>query len=107
MGIDSQRMFALAWGISAACVGVAGSLMSTYFPIFPEVGTIFVLTAFVVVALGGFGSIVGAFVAGILVGLLQVASGILVQPALKYVPVLALYLAVVLLRPRGLLGWAT
>jgi branched-chain amino acid transport system permease protein len=107
MGIDSQRMFALAWGISAACVGVAGSLLARHFPIFPEVGTIFALTAFVVVALGGFGSVVGALVAGILVGLLQVASGLLLQPALKYVPVLALYLAVVLVRPRGLLGWAT
>jgi branched-chain amino acid transport system permease protein len=65
-----------------------------------------------VVALGGFGSVVGAFVAGILVGLLQVASPFLLgvvnlSPALKYVPVLVLYLAVVLLRPRGLLGWAT
>jgi branched-chain amino acid transport system permease protein len=107
MGIDSQRMFAVAWGISAACVGVAGSLLATHFPIFPDVGTIFALTAFVVVALGGFGSVVGAFVAGILVGLLQVTSGFFLTPALKYIPVLALYLAVVLLRPRGLLGWAT
>jgi branched-chain amino acid transport system permease protein len=107
MGIDSPRMFALAWGISAACVGIAGSLLATHFPVFPDVGAIFGLTAFVVVALGGFGSVVGAFVAGILVGVLQVASGFYLSPALKYVPVLGLYLAVVLLRPRGLLGWVT
>ncbi len=60
MGIDSHRMFALAWGIAAACAGVAGVLLSTFFPIFPEVGATFILIAFVVVNLGGFGSVTGA-----------------------------------------------
>ena len=70
MGIDSHKMFALAWGVAAACAGAAGVLLSTFFPIFPDVGANFILLAFVVVNLGGFGSITGAFWAGILVGLI-------------------------------------
>ncbi len=106
MGIDPQRMFALAWGIGAACAGVAGALLSTYFPVFPEVGGNFILIAFVLVALGGFGSVPGAFWAGILVGIVEVLGGFLVSPAYKLVLVLALYLFVVWLRPQGLMGRA-
>jgi branched-chain amino acid transport system permease protein len=106
MGIDSQKMFALAWGIGAACAGVAGALLSTYYPIFPEVGASFILVAFVLVALGGFGSVAGAFWAGILVGVVEVLGGFLWDPAYKLVLVLSLYLLVVWLRPQGLLGKA-
>jgi branched-chain amino acid transport system permease protein len=106
MGIDAQRMFALAWGIGAACAGVAGGLLATYFPVFPEVGANFILIAFVLVALGGFGSVTGALWAGILVGIVEVLGGFLVGPAYKLVLVLALYLLVVWLRPHGLMGRA-
>jgi branched-chain amino acid transport system permease protein len=84
LGIDVDVMYALAWGI----------------------GAVFVLLAYVVVALGGFGSIHGALVAGILVGLLQVLAGFFVSSELKFVPVFLLYLVVVLVRPRGLFGRA-
>ena len=106
MGIDVQKMFALAWGVGAACAGVAGVLLSTFFPIFPEVGANFILVAFVTVALGGFGSVAGAFWAGIIVGVVEVLGGFLLGPQYKLALVLALYLLVVLLRPRGLLGRA-
>jgi len=106
MGIDAQRMFALAWGIGAACAGVAGALLSTYYPIFPEVGSSFILVAFVLVALGGFGSVPGAFWAGILVGVVEVMGGFLWDPAYKMVLVLSLYLVVVWFRPQGLMGKA-
>lgn len=106
MGIDAQRMFALAWGIGAACAGVAGALLATYFPVFPEVGANFILIAFVLVALGGFGSVTGALWAGILVGIVEVLGGFLVGPAYKLVLVLALFLVVVWLRPHGLMGRA-
>ena len=106
MGISPQRMFALAWGIGAACAGIAGALLSTSYPVFPEVGANFILVAFVLVALGGFGSVTGAFWAGILVGIVEVVGGFLFGPAWKMVLVLALYLLVVLLRPQGLLGRA-
>src|SRR5512142_2758369 len=106
MGIDAQRMFTLAWGIGAACAGIAGALLSTYFSVFPEVGANFILVAFVLVALGGFGSVAGAFWGGIVVGIVEVLGGFLVGPAYKLVLVLALYLIVVLVRPQGLLGRA-
>jgi len=106
MGIPVQRMFTLAWGIGAACAGIAGALLSTFYPVFPEVGANFILIAFVVVALGGFGSVTGAFVAGIIVGLVEVVGGFLIGPQLKLALVLLLYLLVVLLRPQGLLGRA-
>ena len=106
MGIDSQRMYTLAWGIGAACAGVAGGLLATFFPIFPEVGASFVLIAFVVVNLGGFGSVAGAFWAGIIVGVVEVMGGLLLGPQFKTAIVLALFLAVLVWRPQGLLGKA-
>jgi branched-chain amino acid transport system permease protein len=105
-GINVDRMYALAWGLGAACVGVAGSLLSNFYYVFPRVGAIFVLLAYVTVALGGFGSIHGALIAGILIGVLQVLAGFFVSSQLKFVPVYLLYLAVVLIRPRGLVGRA-
>ncbi len=104
MGINSNRVFALGWGIGGACVGIAGSLMSNFFYIFPEVGFTFALIAYVVVAMGGFGSVMGAFVAGGLVGLVEILGGVLIGPAWKYAIVFGLYLVVVFLRPQGLFG---
>lgn len=106
MGIDSHRMFALAWGIGAACAGAAGVLLSTFFPIFPDVGANFILLAFVVVNLGGFGSVTGAFWAGILVGVIEVMGGLLLGPQYKTAIVLVLFLAVLMWRPQGLMGKA-
>jgi branched-chain amino acid transport system permease protein len=104
VGINVDLMYALAWGIGAACVGVAGSFLSNFYYVFPRVGAVFVLLAYVVVALGGFGSIHGALIAGILIGMLQVFAGFFVSSELKFVPVYLLYLLVVLVRPRGLFG---
>lgn len=106
MGIDTQRMFAMAWGLGAACAGVAGALLSTFFPIFPEVGANFILIAFVVVNLGGFGSVLGALYAGILVGVIEVMGGFLLGPQYKLAIVLALFLGVLMFRPQGLMGKA-
>ncbi|WP_040292963.1 branched-chain amino acid ABC transporter permease [Acetonema longum] len=104
MGIDGDKMFALAWGLGAACVGVAGSLLANFYYVFPEVGAVFGFLAFVTVALGGFGSISGAFFAGLIIGLTEALAGILIDPSLKYVVVFMIYLLVMLFRPRGLLG---
>jgi branched-chain amino acid transport system permease protein len=106
MGIPSQRMFALSWGIGAGCAGVAGGLLSAIYPVYPEIGAQFILKAFVVVALGGFGSVTGAFYAGIIVGVVEVFGGFLLGPQYELALVLLLYLLVVLLRPQGLLGRA-
>ena len=104
MGINSDKMFALGWGIGAACLGVAGALMSNFYYIFPEVGFSFSLIAYVAVALGGFGSIPGSFVAGIIIGLVEFLSGLLIAPAFKYAFVFLIYLLVVFIRPQGLWG---
>lgn len=104
MGVDVQRMNLLAFGIGSACAGAAGALLMLTYQVYPRVGAEFALTAFVVVALGGFGSIQGAFVGAILVGLVEVLGGFYISPAVKLIPVYLLYLVVVLLRPQGLLG---
>ena len=104
MGIDQNKMWSLAWGIGAGAVGMAGGLLSTFYYIQPEVGQIFGLVSFIVVALGGFGSIPGAFIAGLIVGLVQVFAGFFIAPELKWAVVASIYLFVVLLRPQGLFG---
>ncbi|HZO93549.1 MAG TPA: branched-chain amino acid ABC transporter permease [Candidatus Baltobacteraceae bacterium] len=104
MGINVQGVNATAFGIGSACVGAAGALLMLSYPVYPTAGAQFALTAFVVVALGGFGSIQGALVGALLVGLLEVFGGFYLAPELKMVPVYVAYLAIVLLRPQGLLG---
>jgi branched-chain amino acid transport system permease protein len=74
------------------------------YPVFPTVGSTFALTAFVVVALGGFGSVSGALVAALIIGVVEVLSGFYLSPEVKMIPVYLAYLVVVLVRPAGLLG---
>ena len=104
MGINTDRMFALAWGLSAGAVAIGGGLLATYFSIYPLVGARWVLPAFVAVAIGGFGSITGAFWGGMIIGVVQVYSGFLTEPSYKNVFVYVLFLLVVLIRPHGLMG---
>jgi branched-chain amino acid transport system permease protein len=105
MGIHTDRMYALGWGVGSACVGVAGCLIANYYYIFPEVGLTFALLAFVAVAMGGFGSLVGALLAGILIGLVEALGGLFAPvPAYKYVIIFLLYLGIVLVRPLGMFG---
>ena len=104
MGIDTDRMFGLAWGLSAGTVAMGGGLLASYYAIYPLVGSRWVLPAFVAVAIGGFGNIVGAFYGGLIIGLVQVVGGFLTSPNYKTVYVYALFLLVVLLRPHGLMG---
>lgn len=105
MGIDTEKIYLLVFGLGGACVGIAGGLMTTYLAVHPEVGGLFSLIAFVVVALGGFGSIPGALFAAILIGLVESFTGFYVAAVLKYVAVFAVYLIVILVRPKGLFGW--
>jgi branched-chain amino acid transport system permease protein len=104
MGINTERMFALGWGIGSACVGVAGALLAIFFYVFPDVGATFALLAYVAVALGGFGNVPATLMAGVMVGLVEVLGGVLIAPAFKYAIVFLLYLVMVLWRPQGLFG---
>ena len=74
VGIDKNRVFALGWGLGAALVGLAGAVMAMFFYIYPDVGASFALIAYVTVALGGFGSVFGAFAGGIIVGLVEATT---------------------------------
>jgi branched-chain amino acid transport system permease protein len=105
MGINTERINSLSFGIGAALVGVAGAFLSTYYYIYPQVGGLFGTIAFCVVALGGFGSIEGAFIAGILIGLAQTLGGFFFDPSYKYAIVFMIYLITIWIRPQGLRGW--
>jgi len=105
MGINTERIYILIFGIGGACVGFAGGIMPSYLAVHPEVGSMFGLIAFVCVAMGGFGSIPGAFLAGLLVGVVEALAGFYIAPVFKYIAVFGLYLAVVFLRPKGIFGW--
>jgi len=104
MGINTDRMFALAWGLSAGAVAIAGALLASHFAVYPQVGARWVLPAFVAVAIGGFGNITGAFWGGIIVGIVQVYGGFLTDPSLKNIFPYALFLLVAFFRPYGIMG---
>ncbi|HOG13796.1 MAG TPA: branched-chain amino acid ABC transporter permease [Synergistales bacterium] len=105
MGINTERIYLLVFGLGGACVGIAGGLLPSYLAVHPEVGGLFSLIAFVCVAMGGFGSIPGALLASLLIGLVEAFAGFYIAPVFKYVAVFGLYLVVVMVRPRGLFGW--
>ena len=104
IGIDRDKVFSIGWGIGAATVGIAGVMLASFYYISPTVGSNFALIAYVTVALGGFGSLLGALVAGILVGLVEALTALLVDPSLKQVGIFAIYVLVLMARPRGLFG---
>jgi branched-chain amino acid transport system permease protein len=106
MGIRPDRIQALAWGLSAGAAGIAGALLATAYPWSPSVGETFGLIAFVVVAFGGFGSVIGSLYAGLIIGLIQAASAFWLGPIYKDVVVYALFVALLWLRPQGLMGKA-
>ena len=104
IGIDRDRIFALGWGLGAAAVGIAGTMLATFYYVSPTVGANFALIAYVTVALGGFGSMTGALVAGVLIGEVEAVTAQVLEPSLKQVGMFAIYLVVLMVRPRGLFG---
>ena len=105
MGINTEKMRGLAWGLGGATVGIAGALLTNFYYIFPTVGMLFVMIAFATVALGGFGSIKGAFVAGLIVGLIIDLGGTYVGPQYKLALIYLTFFLVVIFKPQGLFGW--
>ena len=104
IGIDRDRIFAIGWGLGAATVGVAGAMLIAFYYVSPSVGANFAVIAYVTVALGGFGSILGALAAGIVIGEVEALTALLLEPSLKQVGMFAVYLLVLMVRPRGLFG---
>lgn len=104
VGINVPRIFALTFGVGSALVGLAGCIMIPLYSTFPTVGLNFVLIAFVIVVLGGMGSMEGALLGGICIGLVQSFSGYYVAPALGQMFYFLLFLMVMIFRPAGLMG---
>jgi branched-chain amino acid transport system permease protein len=104
MGIRPDTMQAVAWAIAAGATGLAGALIATFFYIVPTVGETLGIVAFVTVSLGGFGSIPGALVAGLLIGVIESLSAYLIGAIYKDMVVYALFLGFLWFRPQGLMG---
>ena len=104
MGVNVRTMGVLAFGLGAALAGAAGALVAPIYYIYPQVGGAFTLKAFVVVVLGGMGSIVGATLGGVLIGVAESVSGTYVGSGWKDICVYVIFLLVLLLKPSGLLG---
>jgi Branched-chain amino acid ABC-type transport system, permease components len=105
MGIDTDHIFGLTWGIGLAAVGVAGTLVATFSPIHPELTpTSWTLIAFAAVALGGFGSVLGAVAGGILIAFVENLGAVLLNPSYKELYVFVVFIGVLLLKPEGVLN---
>jgi branched-chain amino acid transport system permease protein len=104
MGINVKRMSIIAFGIGTALAGTAGALIAPTYYIFPQVGSVFTLKAFVITVLGGMGSIVGATLGGVLIGVAESVGGVYLGSGWKDVIVFVLFLQVLLFKPSGLLG---
>jgi branched-chain amino acid transport system permease protein len=104
IGIPVSRTYAIAFALGIACVGAAGSILVPIFQIYPSIGLNFVLTAFVVVVLGGMGSVSGAVLGGLIVGLVEALSGYFIAPTVKEVVYYIIFLGILLVRPSGLFG---
>ena len=104
MGINVKRMSIIAFGMGAALAGTAGALISPTYYIFPQVGSVFTLKAFVITVLGGMGSIIGATLGGVLIGIAESVGGVYFGSGWKDVIVFMVFLLVLLFKPSGLLG---
>jgi branched-chain amino acid transport system permease protein len=104
VGIDIRRVYAIAFGIGSAVVAVAGSLVTPFLYVTPDVGDVFNIFAFVIVVLGGMGSFVGALLGGILVGLVESLGAAVLPGSLKQLPIFVLFVLTLLFRPTGLFG---
>ncbi|OZD11170.1 branched-chain amino acid ABC transporter permease [Rhodococcus sp. 06-156-3C] len=104
VGVDIGRVYALTFGIGAACVAVAGGLMTPFTSLTPSVGEQFTILAFVIVVLGGLGSVVGAVVGGLVIGLVQTVGALYLPGTGSLILVFAVFILVLFLKPEGLYG---
>ncbi|HET7190277.1 MAG TPA: branched-chain amino acid ABC transporter permease [Pseudolabrys sp.] len=104
VGLDVNKFYALTFGIGAACVGAAGCIMLLIFDVTPAVGPAYTLLAFVIVITGGLGSMPGALLGGVLIGLTEAIAGLLFSPSAKSMFAFAILALVLLFRPQGIVG---
>jgi branched-chain amino acid transport system permease protein len=104
MGFKLNRIYMITFGIGSGLVGIAGGLITPVYYVYPTVGVYFVLTAFVVVVLGGMGNMMGAFLGGLVIGIVDALSGYYIDPSLKETVYYVIFVLVLIFRPSGLMG---
>jgi branched-chain amino acid transport system permease protein len=104
VGLDVKRLYALTFGIGAACVGAAGVMMTLIVDVTPMIGPAYTLLAFVIVITGGLGSMPGALLGGLVIGVTEALAGLLFTPSAKSMFAFAILVVVLLFRPQGILG---
>ena len=104
VGINPDRSYTIAFAIASAVAGAAGCALTYYYYMFPNVGATFQLWGFIAVAMGGFGSVTGAFLSGLVMGLADTLTGLYVNTAIKYIGVCVVFLVTVSFRPKGIFG---
>jgi branched-chain amino acid transport system permease protein len=104
VGADVRRVYAVAFGVGAACVGAAGALVAPLLPFQPSAGLSASVTSFNIVIIGGMGSLLGAFVGGLLVSVAESLGAVFLSPSLKELVSFSLMIAILLFRPAGLFG---
>ncbi len=104
VGLDVKRLYALTFGLGAACVGAAGRMLVLLIDVTPALGPALTLLAFIIVITGGLGSMPGALLGGVLIGLTEAFAGLLFTPSAKSMFSFGLLVLVLLFRPQGILG---
>ena len=104
VGIDVEHVFAVSYGIGIACLGAAACLLMPTFYVTPRVGNAFVLVAFTIVVLGGMGSILGAVLGGLIIGVVESLCGLYLGESLGQIGIFLIFILVLLVRPTGLFG---
>ena len=107
VGLNVPHLYALTFGLGAACLGAAGVLLAPLVDVTPMSGPGYTLLAFVIVIIGGLGSMVGALAGGVLIGVSEAVAGLVITPSAKSMLSFALLIAVLVLRPQGLFGRRT
>ncbi|KQZ01591.1 branched-chain amino acid ABC transporter permease [Pseudolabrys sp. Root1462] len=103
-GIDVAHVYAVTFGLGTACVAVAACLLMPTYYVNPGAGNAFVLVAFTIVVLGGMGSVPGAVVGGLVIGVVESLSSLFLGDSLGQVGIFLIFIAVLLVRPQGLFG---
>ena len=103
-GIEVAHVYAMTFGLGTACVAIAACLLVPTYYVNPGAGNAFVLVAFTVVVLGGMGSVPGALIGGLVIGVVESLSGFFLGESLGQVGIFLIFIVVLLLRPRGLFG---
>jgi branched-chain amino acid transport system permease protein len=104
VGLDVKRLYAFTFGIGLACVGAAGALMLSLFDVSPLLAPSFTLLAFTIVIVGGLGSMAGALVGGLLIGMSEALASIIIAPSMKSMVSFGLLVLILAFRPQGLFG---